>query len=331
MRRLLTLTLLLTLASTAGAQAKPLLGIADQKPETFLDSRLTDLQLGHARLYVPWDVLDDPRALAATDDWLANAQAVGMEPLITIAGSRLADRRGFTPGPKRLVAEFKRWRDRWPGQINTVSTWNEANLGKKPEVIARLWLALRASCRGCTVLGADLLDEPRVTQWTKRFVKAARRRPEAWGLHAYIDANTFSTRATRTFLKTVKGDLWLTETGGVADRARPVFPFAGCGIEHQTKATAFLLTRIARVSPRIKRIYLYNWDVGDGNGSFDAALVDGPDKERPALNVVRAYLGLPPSQNPKTTALAREPCNPGKPTKTSNAAAKPKTGNSTRR
>ncbi len=296
------LTLLLALTLVASAQAKPALGIADQKPETFLDPRLGDLHLKHARLYMPWDVLKDRPALASTDAWFTLARGSGMKPLITISGSRRAEHKGKNPTPAQLAREYRRWRARWPGQMNTVSTWNEANLGKKPELVARWWRALRSVCSSCTILGADLLDEPKVLSWTARFVKAAKRSPKVWGLHAYNDANTFSTKATRAFLRAVKGDVWITETGGVADRARPVYRFAGCGIDHQTEATRFLLNRLAGVSPRIKRIYLFNWGLGDGMGSFDAALVDTQGRERPALNLVREYLGQRPIDIPPELA-----------------------------
>lgn len=327
MRRLLLLLPLLLLLSgvaTGAAQAKPALGIADQKPETFLDSRLTALHLKYARLYLSWDVLHDKHSLQVADDWFKGAKLDGMEPLVTIARSRIPSQISVNPSPARLASEFKKWRKRWPGQINKVSTWNEANLGKKPEMVAKWWLALRKACPSCTVLGADLLDEPKVLDWAAKFVKAAGRSPAIWGLHSYNDANTYKTTITKALLKGLKGDFWLTETGGVANRLRPIYKFAACGVAHQTKATKFLLSNIAKLSPRIKRIYIFNWGLGDDTASFDSALIDAQGRERPALNEVRKYLGQPTvsdpvggvSPGPKTckkgTATVKTPKKPTK-------------------
>lgn len=294
MRRLAVLLPLLFLLVCASAQAKPVLGIADQKPEALDDPRLKALDLSYARLYVPWDVLKEPNSLRLTDAWLAAAERDGLEPLLTIARSRIRGREGVRPTPKALAAEVVKWRKRWPGQVKTLSTWNEANLGQSPELVASWWLAVRRVCPGCTVLGADLLDEPKVLSWAARFVKAAKRSPKIWGLHAYNDANTFSTKVTKALLKGLKGDIWLTETGGVATRSKPIYAFKGCGVAHQTKATSFLLDKIAKVSPRIKRIYVFNWNLGKRPATFDASLIDAADRERPALNVVRKYLGQAP-------------------------------------
>jgi len=267
----------------------------DFQPRSYVDdARLQALGMRDARIYVPWDVLDDAATLPMVDAWMAGARTAGMHPLVTIARSRSESRKSINPTPGQLAAAFKAWRNRWPGQIDQVSTWNEANLGKRPELVAKWWLALRKACPTCTVLGADLLDDPNVLAWTARFVKAAKRAPKIWGLHAYNDVNTFSTKATAALLKGVTGQLWLTETGGVATRARPTYRFSSCGVAHQTKATKFLLTKIATLSSRIRRIYIFNWGLGDRNASFDSALVDAEGLERPSLALVRTYLGQSP-------------------------------------
>jgi hypothetical protein len=309
MRRIfLLLPVLVVLLLCPSAQAKPMLGIADQKPSMFLDTRLEALHLRYARVYMPWDVLVDKNTLPIMDEWFAGAKLDGMEPLITISRSRIPSRVSINPSPAQLAGEFKKWRKRWPGQVNKVSTWNEANLGKKPELVASWWLALRKACPTCTVLGADLLDEPGVLLWATRFIAAAKRAPAIWGLHAYNDANTFQTMITKALLKHLKGDFWITETGGVASRVKPIYKFKACGVDHQTKATKYLLKQIAGLSPRIKRIYIFTWGLGDNGASFDSALIDAEGRERPALNLLRRYIGQEPDYNPPSgvsPALAR--------------------------
>jgi hypothetical protein len=43
------------------------------------------------------------------------------------------------------------------------------------------------------------------------------------------------------------------------------------------------LFRLVRISPRIRRVYLYSWS---GGGRFDASLMDPHGKPRPAYRVV---------------------------------------------
>lgn len=307
MRRLLLLVPLLTLAvafmGSTAAQAKPILGIADQKASTFQDPRLEALHLKYARYYLSWDVLSDKHSLAEADAWFAGAKADGLTPLVTIARSRIPSKVSQKPTPAKLVAEVKKWRTRWgTSTIKQISTWNEANEANHPEYYASLWVALRKGCTGCTVLGADLLDGSNVLSWAQAFVKYTLKhggkQPTVWGLHAYNDANTFKTSITKALLAGLKGDIWITETGGVASRPHPTYTFKGCGAAFQTKATSYLLNTIAKLSPRIKRIYIFNWGLGSNDASFDSALIDAENRERPALNVIRKYLGQAAVTNP---------------------------------
>jgi hypothetical protein len=274
---------------------RPVLGIADQKPGFLADPRFRALGLRHVRLNLPWDVLDDETTLPSIDTWMARARAAGVRPLITIDRSRRRGRARVNPDAGQLAIEVVRWRQRWPGQVSLLSTWNEGNLNKRPELVARWWRGIRTVCTGCTVLGADLVDRSNAVRWTRRFIKAAGRVPKGWGLHSYNDANTFSTRRTREFLAGTKGAVWLTETGGVVNRTRPRYPFRGCGTEHAAKATEFLLSKVATLSPRIERVYLYHWDGGQPGLTWDSGLIGADGLERPAMAVVRRWLRLPPS------------------------------------
>lgn len=280
------------LALAGGASAKPVLGIADNKAEIFSDARLTDLHLRVARINIPWDVLDDANTLPRVDAWMTAVQGAGMTPFVSFDRSRRAPR--VNPTPDQLAGEFVKWRARWG--IAEVSAWNEPNInGKSPARVAKWWLALRKACPGCTVLPGELVDRKNAVKWAKGFVKAAHRRPGVWALHAYVDANTFSTTGLRKFLKAVKGRVWLTETGGVVARKRPTVRFAGTGVDFQTQVTSYLLNTLVRTSKRIQRLYLYSWSSGSGDLTWDSGLV-GPDGQaRPALNVVRRYLGLAPT------------------------------------
>jgi hypothetical protein len=287
-RLLLPLTLLALSILPATAHAAVGIGIADNKPDMFSDVRFQELRLGYARIDLRWDVLSDPGATAQLDAWMAGAQATGARPLVTF--DRSPQRISYNPTPAQLAGALKALRARYPF-VKDFSSWNEANMNKKPELVAKWYLALRKACPSCTILATDLLDKPNMIRWAQRFVKAAGRTPKVWGLHNYVDANTLSTKTTKRLLASVGGDVWLTETGGIVRRSNKsavVFP---TGTAHAAKVTKFIFDKLVKISPRIKRVYLYHWDTGIGGGpTWDSGFV-GPDGlPRPALTTLQGVL-----------------------------------------
>lgn len=291
--------------STPGKKRTPLVGFADQKASMFADPRFVALGTRHARINVPWDVLREPSTLANLDAWMAGARLRGIAPLFTVDRSRRPGMQSRNPSPRVMTTQVRKWRKRWPGQVNQISSWNEGNINKRPELVAQWYLAIRKACPSCTVLGADIVDRKNAVSWAKRFVKAAKRSPAVWGFHNYIDANTFKTTNTRAFLRAVKGRVWLTETGGVVRRSRVSVKFAGKGPNHAAKATDYLFKKIVSLDrKRIERVYLYQWGAGSSDDTWDSGFI-GPDgKERPALRLVRCYLGSCKAKAPATAAPA---------------------------
>jgi hypothetical protein len=294
MRRLLVLTLLAlaALPAAAHAAAAPLgVGIADNKADMFSDPRFQALHVGYARIDLRWDVLSDATATAQLDRWMNGAKATGVRPLVTF--DRSPKRISYNPTPQQLVSSMRALRRRYPF-LKDFSSWNEANMNKRPAVVAKWWLALRKACPTCNVLATDLLDKPNMISWAQRFVAAAHRTPKLWGLHNYVDANTLSTKTTKKLLASVGGSFWFTETGGIVKRAngsKLVFP---TGTSRAAKVTRFIFDKLAKVSPRIQRVYLYHWDTGLGDtgaATWDSGFV-GPDGQaRPALSTLQGELG----------------------------------------
>ncbi len=207
-------------------------------------------------------------------------------------------KRGRAPSVALYRRQIRKLRKRYPF-VRAYSVWNEANhggqpLSKRPELAADYYRVLARDCTGCKILAADLLDQPNMTSWAKRFVKALGRQPKYWGLHNYLDANRFSTKGTRKLLQAVKGQIWLTETGGVvARRNNSKVKFKGTGVGHARKATKFILTDFAKLGPRISRVYLYHWNSQTKMDSWDSAFIAFDGSERPSLDVLRTYLGRP--------------------------------------
>jgi hypothetical protein len=284
-RLLLALTLLALALMPAAAHAAVGIGIADNKADMFGDPRFQALHLRHARIDLRWDVFSDAAATAQLHRWMTGARATGAGPLVTF--DRSPRRPSYNPTPQQLAGTLKALRAKYPF-VKDFSSWNEANMNKKPQLVARWWLALRKACPTCTVLGTDLLDKKNMVPWAQRFVKAAKRTPKAWGLHNYVDANRLSTTTTKRLLGAVGGNFWFTETGGIVRRANGstlVFP---TGPARAAKVTRFIFQKLARVSPRVQRVYLYHWDTGVGGGpTWDSGFV-GPDgRARPALGVLQ--------------------------------------------
>jgi hypothetical protein len=290
MRRLLLPLVLLAcgLLAPAAAHASVGIGIADNKADMFGDARFRALHLGYARIDLRWDVLTDAGATAQLDAWMGGARFTGARPLVTF--DRSPRRPSYNPTPQQLAGALKALRKRYPF-VKDFSSWNEANMNKKPELVAKWWLALRTACPTCNVLATDLLDKANMIPWARRFVKAAGRTPKIWGLHNYVDANTMSTKTTKLLLASVGGDVWLTETGGIvrrANKSKLVFP---TGTARAAKVTRFIFSKLVKLSPRIQRVYLYHWDTGVGGGpTWDSGFV-GPDGQaRPALTVLQGVL-----------------------------------------
>ncbi|HWH94062.1 MAG TPA: hypothetical protein VNT03_09385 [Baekduia sp.] len=299
MRRLLLPLLLLTAvatvvasaAATSAAQAKVAVGIADNKSDMFTDPRFAALKVKYVRVMVPYDALHDYALRTWLDGWMAGAKASGTRPLVTFDRSRR--RTSHNPSAAQMAKSLKDLRKRYPF-VKEFATWNEANINKRPETVARWWTAMRKACPTCTILGADLLDRNNVGTWAKRFVKAAKRTPKAWGLHNYTDANRLKTTGTRKLLAAVKGAVWFTETGGVVSRNNGSGVKFATGPAHAAKATRFVFSTLAKLSPRVQRVYVYHWNTGiasaDDGRTWDSGLIGPDDQPRPSLAVLQGLL-----------------------------------------
>jgi len=266
------------------------IGIAEQQPSVFADPLFTATKIHDARLLVGWNGIFSSWQRDQIDAWLGAARAAGVDPLVTFGRSRTDFHQ--LPTPAQFAAAFQAFRQRYPW-VHLYATWNEANLAgeavyKRPDLVARFWRGMRASCPGCTILAAELVDLPNIQAWTSAFRIAARTEPAVWGLHNYLDANLFTTSGTRSMLAAVPGDIWLTETGGIVSRhnnSKVQFPE---GEAHAAAATRFVLDRLTALSPRIRRVYLYDWQAQSGVATWDSGLMNADGTARPAYLVLKS-------------------------------------------
>jgi len=288
---LLLAAALVLLAAPASAQAL-VVGIADQKPDMFTDKRFTELHIKHARLAVAWDAMRYGWQREEIDRWMAGAQLAGVYPLVSFGHSRVHRRK--LPSPERMRREFRRFRARYPFVTN-FATWNEANHCGQPtchreKLVAAYWRQLRRECRRCKILAAELLDMPNTVGWVRAFRRHARREPAVWGLHNYVEANRFKTTRLRRLLRATKGNVWLTEVGGlVKRRTKKKYTVKRIpeSARHAQRVMRFIFDEVIELSPRITRVYLYHWNAQTSWDGWDSALVGPTGRERPALAILR--------------------------------------------
>jgi hypothetical protein len=294
MRRAVLIALLSLLAVPSAASARVAIGLGDQNPMTYDLPQVRALHLETARLALAWDWYRDPGAIATTDAWMASVRRAGLRPLISFTRNWRRSGLHRLPSLSAYVRSFATLRARYP-DVREFGAWNEANhksqpLAHKPHMAARYYNAMRAACRRCTIVAADVLDDPAMPAWIARFRRYAHH-PRLWGLHNYRDANR-ATGATRGFLRIVKGKVWLTETGGIRRTDHRAHGSKAVryrkSLARQAKAVRRVFA-IARSSHRIKRLYFYQWRRVPG-ASWDSAFVNADGSARPALRALRRGL-----------------------------------------
>jgi hypothetical protein len=310
LRRLLSLTLAVAalLALPAGAHAFSI-GMSDQKVGMWEDPRFQELGIRQVRLLVYYNqVLRGD--FSRYDQWMAQAHARGADVLLTInQHSSMSKTRLPTIAEYRKVV--RALRKRYP-YVRSWAAWNEANhktqpLFRRPKRAAQYYNVLRQECAGCRIVAADVLDSSNMLSWIATFKRYARH-PRIWGLHSYGDANHFralSATSTRQLLNAVKGDLWLTETGGIV-RFSSRYRGGKSGEARAARAVKRTFA-IARSSSRVKRLYLYHWDADPKFVTWDSAFVAANGRARPALDVLRKELNRTRGPSARVPALPKFP------------------------
>jgi hypothetical protein len=284
------------LAAPALAAAHVLVGIADNNTELFSDPRFLALGITTVRDDVPWNVLSNRRGRAALASWLGAAHADGLQPLITFdheIGSVRTQRE--LPSVAQFSKDFREFRGRYPW-VKDFETWDEANFylegtSTDPARAAQYYKVLRSDCPQCTILAPDLLDVPKsegvpLASWAHAFIADARLQPPLWGLNNYVGANRLETGTTRALLAAVRGNVWFTETGGIVSRHNGSQVGFTQNPKHAATVDRFILTKLAAISPRIKRVYLYDWSAGAPHMTWDSALISWTGAIRPGYDVL---------------------------------------------
>ncbi len=304
-RSTLAVLAVLSLPSQAGAavpdtkitkfRSGPLIGLADNQPQTLADRRFQKSGIKRMRVLVPYDAMANGGFRRAyLDAWFTAAKFQGIEPLVSFYRSDRGKRR--IPSVTSFRRHFRLFRLRYPW-VKLFSTWNEANFadaqptGRYPKRTAQFYRTLRKECAvgRCTVLAADFRSDgsKASAKWLKTFKRHMGGGPHRWGLVSHPDITRRSTRQTRWFLKNTRGPVWATEAGAVNFFGRGVKP----SISRQTQSMRFLMGKYPRVSRRLQRMYIYHWRAARGNRLWDSGLQSVSGKRRPAYYVFFRAIG----------------------------------------
>jgi hypothetical protein len=311
-RRLSLLVVLLAglLLVPTGSLAAYKVGISDQVAGSFLNTNYKGLKAKTARYITPYDVMklpSDGPERTALRDWIANATKAKQDILISFEHSHTQGRERHIPSSSEFTKDLTAFMKAYP-KIKSISPWNEANrcqrvvgagpsrivvgqpICHKPGTAAAYYNATVKTCkklhRSCRIVALDILDQNNVkpsVSYVRSFTKKARPFPKIWGVHNYSDTNRFSTKRTKALLAaTRKGEVWLTETGGIVKFGKS-FPYS---TSRAARALGCMFT-IATSNTRIMRLYIYNFTASQPDSDFDSGLVNPDGSKRPGWTVVQ--------------------------------------------
>jgi len=307
-RALLPLLLLGSLlVAAAPANAAFRLGVGDQNPLLFEKEYWQDLRLKKVRYLVPWNSAvpgADANQLEQVDQYMKAARFAKQEVLVHFTALRPCYRDGVysgstackAPSVSAYTKAFKAFKKRFP-YVKVYGAWNEANhvsqpvyskkgTGKGPKRAAQYFLALRKNCRKCKIVAGDLLDSGNMRAYARSMLKVTGSRARLWGLHNYADVNRNRSKGVTTLLKTVPGEVWMTETGGITKFDSPSLKTSDAtavrAINFMFKLADRYDSKRRGFKSKIGRLYQYDFGPSSSDARFDASLLAPDGTPRPA-------------------------------------------------
>ena len=191
----------------------PLVGLADNRPETLTDPRFAATGIKNVRVTVPYDdVALGGERRAVQDTWFANARRSGVQPLVSFYRSSLGTQ--ILPSEAQFRRHVRLFRQRYPW-VRYFSTWNEANFraqptsrdpardgGLLPHPARRV---LRRPLHGGRRATSAPTARAAAARWLETFKRGIGPGRHIWGLAPYVDVNRRSTALTRDFLAGTSG------------------------------------------------------------------------------------------------------------------------------
>lgn len=286
------------------ADANYRVGLSEQSPALFSQPAWQSLKLKRVRYIVPWDYYKDAGQHGEVTSFLGAAHAANQDVLVAFTARRGCYTNGKyskssacrAPSTSAYKSAVTRFHKEFP-YVKTFSPWNEENhvsqpTHSSPKRAVQYYDTLRRACKGCTVMAADVLDQSNVTSWLRSFLHASHGRGAIWGLHNYKDVNRKQSKGLTSVLRTVPGQVWLTETGGIVT----FLPQFKTSLSRSASATKYMFQLADRYDSKrsgnrskLTRLYVYRW-FGEPKGArFDAGLVNPDGSARSALTQFKKY------------------------------------------
>jgi len=282
---------------TAHAAAYYLTGIGDEHAEMFGNPLWRQLHTKIARYIAPYDAAEHSYSLDQAITWIHDAEAQHQQVLVAFYHSE------YTPTKLPSIASYQRAVKRFVKlfpNVHQYESWDEANRGNvrhafsSPSAVAaaKYYQALIRVCKGCTVIGLDVLDQYNISP-TLTYISDFKHEirhlqtimPRIWGLHNYSDVNRLQSFRTHKLTRALGGQVWLTETGGIVQFGNEFSNRHGAGLTRASKVIKYMFAVAASI-PQIKRLYVYDWTGGLNATRFDAGLTNAHNKPRPGYVVL---------------------------------------------
>jgi hypothetical protein len=272
-------------------------GMGDESDEMFNDPLWRQLHIKYVRYIAPYDAAVRPYSLNEAKRWIDAAERQHAQVLVAFYHSE------YTPTKLPSVATYQKDVQKFVKDFPKVryyQSYDEANRGNvkgsfsspSPAGAAAYYQALLRVCKGCTVIGLDVLDQYNIAP-TERYIAEFKRAigrlhtvmPKIWGLHNYSDVNRLESWRTRRLVRLLGSQVWLTETGGIVKFGGSFPNVHGSGLTRAAKVIKYMFA-VAAAVPQVQQIYIYDWSGGTSKTRFDAGLTDAHHKPRPGYVVV---------------------------------------------
>jgi hypothetical protein len=302
-RLVLIAAALLGLVVATPASATYRVGLGEQHPQMFDQPAWQSLKLKRVRYLVPWDYAKHRGQRDAVSTYMTAARAHGQDVLVTFtarsgcysAKGRYSKKKACrAPSTNAYRKAFLGFDKAYPW-VKTYSAWNEINhksqpTFKSPRKAAGYYNVLRRYTRSrkFKAMAADMLDTGNLARYLRSFKRYAKGSPRLWGLHNYGDVNRKRTTFTKLMLRSVPGEVWLTETGGIV-KLLPSFKRSTSRAAARTKLMFQLANRYSKrragMRSKITRLFVYTYYGERRSARFDAGLVNPDGSKRPAYKV----------------------------------------------
>lgn len=285
-------------APRAHAASSYLTGVGDESPVMFGNPLWQQLNTKIVRYIAPYDAVAHSYSLDKAKLFIREAEAHHQQVLVAFYHSEYTPLK--LPSVSLYQKDVAKFIKLFP-HVRQYQAWDEANRGFIPGALAspsattdaEYYQALIRACRGCNVIGLDVLDAEYIgptlayiSEFKREIGKLKTIMPTIWGLHNYSDVNRLQSWRTSEIIRAFGGgQVWLTETGGIV-KFGGAFPNRhGEGLTRAAKVLNFMFA-VAGSHAKIKRLYIYDWTGGNASTRFDAGLMNAHEQPRPGYVVV---------------------------------------------